>query len=416
MTGRVWVTAATITAVAVVTTGALALGGLMMLGSTMSGSDLVGDSGWNASTSGTGSIQAAAEARKAMTPDDAAAVALLARAVKSAVSQAYAGRTVTVAGAVREVVDVANLPGIGTVVTAAGRSAVLAGEGDSSSIADSARVLGLLADNYRVLRESDQDRTIAGRPTDEVEARRPDGSLAARFWLDRGTGLLLRRDLVGADGKLVASTSFTSLRLGKQAVGPLPPLAADAWSATLDDGQLAARRAAGCTCALVLPDGLNLLHARVSDGDTDADNGGSPDVVHLLYSDGLSEVSVFDQVGQLDPDSDALTSKGFQRTTYSGVPVLERAVTAGGPDAISEWVWQCGSSVVTMVAPAAPYDEAQRRAADIVAALWVPPPSGASDGIATRISRGWDRLVDAVQRSWDRLTTSTATSHAAGMG
>lgn len=414
MTGRVWVTAATITAVAVVTTGTLALGGLVMLGSTMSGSDLVGDSGWNVSTSGTSSIQAAAEARKAMTPDDAAAVALLARASRAAVSQAYAGRTLTVAGSVSEVVDLANLPGIGTVVTAAGRSAVLAGEGDSSSIADSARVLGLLADNYRVLRESAQDRTIAGRPTDVVEARRPDGTLAARFWLDRSTGLLLRRDLVGADGKLVTSTTFTALRLGKQAVGPLPPLATDAWSGTLDDSQLAARRTDGCTCALVLPDGLSLLHARVS-GDG-ADNGGSPDVVHLLYSDGLSEVSVFDQVGQLDPDSDALISKGFKRTTYGGVPVLERAVVAGGPDAISEWVWQCGSSVVTMVAPAAPSDEAQRRAADIVAALYVPPRSGVSEGIATRISRGWDRVVDAVQRSWDRLTTSTATSHAVGMG
>lgn len=410
MTGRVWVTAATITAAAVVAAGTVVTGGLVVLGSTMSGSDLVAGQGWGAGATGPAALQAAAQARAAMTPDDAAAVVLLARAARSAVSVAYAGSTVSVSGSVREVVGLANLPGIGTVVTTAGRSAVLAGEGDSASIADAARVLGLLADNYRVLRESARDRTIAGRPAEEVEAHRPDGTLAARFWLDRATGLLLRRDLVAPDGTVVASTTFTAIRLGRAAVGPLPPLASDPWSATLDDTELAARRAAGCTCALALPGGLTLLHARVSSDD----DAGPPDVVHLLYSDGLSEVSVFDQVGRLDPDSDALSDQGFQSTTYAGVPVLERAVGAGGPDAVSEWVWQCGRSVVTMVGPAVPYGEAQQRAAAIIEALYVAP--SADPGLTARIARGWDRAVDAVQRSWDRLTTSTASSHAGGMG
>lgn len=412
MTGRVWVTAATITAAAVVTAGALVTGGLVVLGSTMSGADLVADQGASAASAGS-DLQAAAKVREAMTPDDAVAVTLLARAARAAVSLAYAGRSVSVAGSVTQVVELANLPGIGTVVTGAGRSAVLAGEGDSASIADSARVLGLLAENYRVLRESARDRTIAGRPAVEVEAHRPDGTLAARFWLDRATGLLLRRDLVATDGTLVSTMTFTSLRLGRVAVGPLPPLATDAWSATLDESQLAARRAAGCTCAMALPGGLTLLHARVSSG---SDNGGSPDVVHLLYSDGLSEVSVFDQLGRLDPDSDALSNQGFQSTTYGGVPVLERSVVSTGPNAISEWVWQCGRSVVTLVAPSAPYDQTQRRAAAIVAALYVPSTADQSPGLAARIARGWDRVVDAVQRSWDRLTTSTASTHAAGMG
>lgn len=410
MTARTWVTAATITGVAVLTSAALVLGGLAVLGSTMYDADLVDTPGWNAAAAGPSSVLAAAGQRKASTPDDPAAVALLRRAAAAAVSVAYAGATVSIAGSVTESVTVANLPGIGTVVSTAGKSTVLAGEG-GGSIADSARVLGLLADNYSVLRPRGQDRVIAGRPTTTVEALRPDGTLAARFWLDRRTGLLLRRDLYAQDGSVVSSMAFTSLRLGREAVGTLPPMAADPWTVTLDDDQLAVRREAGCTCALVLPDGLSLLRARVSSDE----DGDSPDVVHLLYSDGLTEVSVFDQPGRLDPASETLAAKGFQRTTYGGIPVLERMVVAGGPGATSEWVWQCGRSVVTLVAPAQPYEEAQQRALDIVSALYV-PPTQPQVGFGARVSRGWSRLVGAVQRSWDRLTASTADSQATGVG
>lgn len=389
----------------------LGAGTLAVLGSTVSGSDLTTAAGWVGQQDATAASARAAEDRRAMTPDDATAVQLLAKAARSADTVAYTGTLVTTTqpGQPPTRAQVSGLPGVGTVVQGGGDAAVLAGEGRSQSLADASRVLDLLVDNYRVTRESGRDQIIAGRMAEAVEAYRPAGTLAARFWLDLGSGLLVRRDLVSTTGSTSTSTRFIALRLGPVPAGHLPPLATDAWSHILDDVDLAARRAAGCVCADTLPGGLTLLLARTDDDG--AEDGPGQGVTHLLYSDGLTEMSLFDQPGQLDPSAAVqLQGKGFLATSYHGMPVLERVTgpsTGVSVAATGEWIWQAGPSVITMMAPAEPRLAAQERAGQVMSAvqaqaLAAPRPDG-PDGVAASVGRGWSRLVTLGQQSWGGL-------------
>lgn len=401
--------AAAITGVAVLVGGVCGAAALALVGYPAGSDPLTADSVWSG-RNGSAAASGATADRKDMTPDDASAVALLARAGAAADTVAYSGVTLTAGGTTATPIraEVTGLPAVGTVVTTAGGSAVLAGQGRSGSLADASRVLGLLVDNYRVVREAGDDTRVAGRPAGAVEARRPDGTLAARFWIDGGTGLLVRRDLVAKGGSTTSSTWFVALRLGSAAVTHPPPLAADEWSHLLDAPTRAAWRAAGCTCADTLPGGLTLLQARTDDAGEAAGPGHG--VVHLLYSDGLTEVSVFDEPGQLDPSAaDVLRDKGFQAETYGGIPVLERIRRpAAGLSAVAmgEWVWESGTSVLTLVAPATPKVAAETRAGQIMAALYAAPssaPASSSGGVTTWIPRGWDRVLTAVRQSWDHL-------------
>ena len=66
-----------------------------------------------------------------------------------------------------------------------------------------------------------------GRAAVLVEALRGDKTLAARFWIDKATGLLLQRQLFSADGKtMVRATVFTDLEIeDSEFLGHLPPMA-----------------------------------------------------------------------------------------------------------------------------------------------------------------------------------------------
>ena len=50
-----------------------------------------------------------------------------------------------------------------------------------------------------------------------VEARREDGSLAARFWLDQVTRLPLRREVFDSGAHLVSEDVFIDLKVGASA-------------------------------------------------------------------------------------------------------------------------------------------------------------------------------------------------------
>src|SRR3954466_4978245 len=71
-------------------------------------------------------------------------------------------------------------------------------------------MLDLLARNYAVVRAGDGQ--VCGRSTSVVGARRPDGSAAGRFHIDRETGLMLRRELLDQQGREVNLTFFTEIR------------------------------------------------------------------------------------------------------------------------------------------------------------------------------------------------------------
>jgi sigma-E factor negative regulatory protein RseB len=362
--------------------GALALTSLAVLGSTSSSAEADGWSGW------TGRVDSSAVSdRAAMTPDDDVAVTLLARAARASAEVAYAGRTTTVDRTTTTTTDLVHVPGRGTLalVDGATEGARFAPDGRSGSFADAGRQLALLRVNYRVLRQADLDATVAGRPAEAVVAVDADGALAARIWLDQATGLLLRKELVGASGVVWSRAGFDSISYATPDPGALPRSATSDWSAPLDAAGLKAARQAGCACPDALPGGLSLVDSRRAAAGTVA----SEPVVHQLFSDGLESVSLFSLAGTISSaDADGLRSRGFARTELDG----RYAWVRGGDwrSSAATVVWSCSGSVLTLVT-----DDAQQplaTAAAVLAAL-PPDPDDGEISLVGRIVRGWDRLT-----------------------
>jgi MucB/RseB N-terminal domain len=91
---------------------------------------------------------------------------------------------------------------------------LLPGHADVLTI--TAPLLALMGRNYRITYAGAG--TVAGRAAAIVAVRRPDGGLAARYWLDRATGLPLRRELfdrrAGSSARTPSSSS-ASARAGR---------------------------------------------------------------------------------------------------------------------------------------------------------------------------------------------------------
>ncbi len=210
--------------------------------------------------------------------------------------------------------------------------------------------------------------TAGGRPAMIVEALRGDGSVAARFWLDKATRLPLRRELFDSRAHLISSDGFDQLTLStpaaKPAAGPFRP-----WAEQLGPAQLAGLRAGGWPVPRLLPGGLTLFDA--SRAGTAAGN-----VVDLAYSDGLSVVSLFVQRGQLPA-----ALPGWHQTGLRGNRLYVKDL--GEPDL----TWSGGGFVFTVVA-AAP--------APTVAAAVNALPHQAEPGFWGRMKRGVLRLLSWV--------------------
>lgn len=213
--------------------------------------------------------------------------------------------------------------------------------------------------------------TAAGRPAAVVEVYRFDGSLAARFWLDKQTLVPLRRELFDAADKPIGDDSFVQVRFGaltgQPAAQGTTAEAQSAWVTAASPGTLVASLAgAGWRLPDALPDNLP-LYAAASDGT------GTGEVIDLEYSDGLSVVSLFVQRGTLASDM-----TGWRPATLGGHPVYVcgRSLT---------WSWH--GLVFTMIADAPPPTVEQA-----VEAL----PRSAQTGVLDRFGRGLDRLAHMV--------------------
>lgn len=378
----------------VVATGAagaavLMLGGLAMLGST---SSKVGMDGW---TGWTGREDAVAVSDKAaMTPDDAVALKLLERSAAASRSVAYTGQVVVQDGADVVTTTLVHVPGRGTVSTAAAEGAepVFAPDGRSGSFADEGRQLDLLGINYRVLREAGLDTTVAGRAAEAVVAVDGDGVLAARYWLDAETGLLLRKELLDDQGAVWSRSGFDSFSTSVDAAAVDSAEAAtpdDPWSQRLDAAGLKKARQAGCDCPDALPGGLSLVETRRAPAGTLA----SVPLVHQLFSDGLVSVSLFTMQGELsDADREGLRARGFELADLDGLPAFVRGGDTAASTATA--VWQCDSSVLTLVTDDAFSPMTVVRS--VVTAL--PPTTSVED------ASFWDK----VRRGWDRVTGGSA--------
>jgi sigma-E factor negative regulatory protein RseB len=171
---------------------------------------------------------------------------------------------------------------------------------------------------------------VAGHAAQIVDARHGSGPVRARFYVDEGSGLLLRRDVLARDGDLVRSVRFTQLTTSgaRPAVAKVPerreaPVATD----EVDSEFAAPDR---------LDEGFRLLgRYRQPDG-----------VVQLFYGDGLFSISVFEQTGDVDwgslPDGGRAATIDSERARWYAT------------DAGSVVVWERDGLVLTGVSDAPP--------------------------------------------------------------
>lgn len=214
----------------------------------------------------------------------------------------------------------------------------------------------------------------AGHSSIVVEARRPGQTgpraVAARFWVARESGLVLRRDLIDRTGSVVRSAAYVRI---DTAVPERPALrlvdhSLSASGTTLDISALLELKEAGWPVSFTLPGGLDLFEARWH-GDGDGE------VLQTSYSDGLSTTSLFLQRGV-----PAATPSGTARRVGTGTAW----VSAGTPERV---VWSGGGYTWTLVsdAPTGVVDDA-------VLALPHLAPSPPHDGVAGRVWRGMSRV------------------------
>jgi sigma-E factor negative regulatory protein RseB len=245
-----------------------------------------------------------------------------------------------------------------------GNGLMLSGDG---MLGMSQRLVTLLAANYRLAVSGSGQ--VAGRPARIVTLRRHDGSLAARFWLDKVTVLPLRRELFDSRGRVVSDVSFARLDLGQRAITAMPGAGAKPWGDTLSQAQLARLRASGWPLPGPLPGRFTLIGAREN-------TSASEPIVDLAFSDGLSVISVFVQPGHLPA-----RMRGWSRVALRGCWVY-------ADDADDRSVaWTARGYVYTLVAAAPPQTIGQ-----VVAVL----PHDGGAGFLTRIGRGLHKLLSWV--------------------
>jgi Putative zinc-finger len=233
------------------------------------------------------------------------------------------------------------------------------------------RLLHLLERNYNLTGWRGSE--VANRRATVLEAA-AGGRVAARWWIDDESGLLVGQESYDRNGRLIWSSRFTTLRVGgsESILDHLPPrLGAQTTTTTLTVSSATELAASGWSCPESLA-GLALLRVR-------SDQPDNPQVLHMIYSDGLSTVSVFEQRGQL-----AGSPKGSQWDAALGAFLRQ--------DTSGKATWQSGVIVYTVVT-----DGSADLLRDAVRNLPHEPPM--SRTTMERIQAGWaEILARAVRR------------------
>jgi len=319
------------------------------------------------------------------------ALNLMTEAARAAVATSYQGEEIDsrweTGGDTMFVSDIAHL-GDGPTMTRI-QAAGTAGSAQPYSVgASSEGVLGITATLVQLL-ETHYIVAYAGpssagsRPVQVVEAWRANGSLAARFLLDRATKLPLQRWVFDPAARLVDVSILTNVQVGKPATeaasaafGPAEPAYSqpDPRAFPLQPAKLLAFGLQGWRVPVDLPGGLILF----TGGETSTPSG---PVLDLGYSDGLYVVSLFEQRGKL-----ATKLAGWQKATVAG-----RAVYATGPAqgslTLSSLTWAGSGMVYTLIA-----DAPAQTVAGVVDVL----PYDEPPGFWKRMSRGISRLAGLV--------------------
>src|SRR5690606_22026077 len=163
--------------------------------------------------------------------------------------------------------DVLHRPGVGLLVSplhaTAGSADVLVGAGSWEGTGED--VLAVLEANFWV--RADGAATVGGRPALRVVVHRDSGQVAARFWVDERTGLLLRREVYDITGEVAQTSVFESVRFGADAVAETggtarPDVVSRPWGDRLDPHELALLRDGGWPLPERLFWGFVLVEAR----------------------------------------------------------------------------------------------------------------------------------------------------------
>jgi hypothetical protein len=304
--------------------------------------------------------------------DAPTAVDLLHRAMAAPDTVSYSGTQFVAAwsalggASTSAVVDVAHRAGGATEVRVHGSRPMSAIDERSGAawLADGGGPVDLLVRAYDVVLVGVA--TVAGRAAHVVEARRPDGSAAARLWLDTEFALPLRREIYDEAGAVRAASAFVELKLHPAVTHPALRRDRDSVVTTsLRRTDLARMRDNGWSCPDELEGGLALYQARWVG-----------DAVQLSYSDGVVTVSVFEQEGRLDPR----TLHGYAAREVGGGVVYS---TPGPP---ATFTWSAGDWVVTVVA------DAPAETIDAVLAA-LPPEEPDDRGLLGRIGKGALRIA-----------------------
>ena len=330
--------------------------------------------------------QSPEDARDDYAGSDVAALRLIERASGADATTTYEGTQFVASWGSRStshLLRVRHDPGRGTTVQMLGNGAGSGGgrreDADAVSALDNVHALDLLKRNYDV-RARGVD-SVAGREADVIEAwRRHDAGRehpVARFWLDRGSGVLLRRESYDATGRTVRGSAFFDIRVdeakpsGVARSAPDRSASPDAIAPELAASreELTAMESAGWICPRRLADGLELRKARRLSNE-------SGHVLHLAYSDGLATVSVFEQRGRLDEAG----LEGFRQVHLGGGVVHVRD---GLPQQL---IWTSHDMVFTVVT-----DAPDETVASAVAALPMAEPSDV--GLIARLGRGFSRAA-----------------------
>ena len=176
----------------------------------------------------------------------------------------------------------------------------------------------LLRANY-LLAVDPKPHVIADRKTYVVTIKRPAGqTLARRFWIDAGSGLILKREIYRDDGKLAVTVTFSDITyhaLFASSLFTLSSLTRTVRVVELPTAETAIplssvrSQLAGKASAPVSLAGYRLV------GATTTKIGERP-VLHLRYSDGLNLVSLFEQ-RRTQPSRPTLVPPGM-RVTHIG--------------------------------------------------------------------------------------------------
>ncbi|MGI8459244.1 MAG: zf-HC2 domain-containing protein [Propionibacteriaceae bacterium] len=303
--------------------------------------------------------------------EEAAALAELTRAASADGQLSYRGeQQVEVAvpgGSLAAEVDIVSTPDHGSDVdvrTTAGTTLVRARvPAPTSSRGGSSSTLDLVAAGFALTGSTDA--SLLNRRAAVIDARSPSGQLAARWWVDTSTGLLLRQE-VYADGELQLAAGFTELKLDAGSTGEHGPaqLAVSQTTASMLLSSAAPLVTLGWSCQDTL-NGLSLVRLR-------SDSATSPTMLHMVYSDGLRTVSVFERKGEL--------TGAPSGSSWS--PELKAYVSPGFPATAS---WQSGGAVFTVMTDASP---------DLVTAAVHSLPHEPLPRATTmaRIVAGWSRI------------------------